>query len=499
MIRKSSVVLLALCLGTAQVRSAETFTSEAEAKATMEQALVVLKSADGNQANLGNAMLKFTRLMEYYTAKQDEDRACDMQAYIYWCRKRLPEDAAASLSKAKGTGDQALARKVEEMVGKELPNDSAEGYLSKVDAYAKANPGENLTIAVRYFEVADRFAGTRVSLKAQKSSLEAMQKASANLSSSLGNPFSKDLQIPTVSASGLPEEAQKITAASDAIVSNITAKTGLDLAKEKSKAQEVLSREFEAAQRKGDLDYMLLCQRQAKNLDDDEKGLSKSAKYSVEQYRIARLGIISKASMTVIDERKKMARALTTLQTEEVRKGNMAAAVTIKKSCDTLMKDLESASQSVIAGIQDVEQPFVLKPKGGMFLGHLTPISLQGFSVQVVTKTKPGDKVVLLDGTPCNEYLFAHAPSDLTYPIPAGTRQFTAYGMSSGSQSIRFIVTVDGKELYSKSLEEKPKDEVGLAINVHVPPDAKKIRLTTDPMGGNNSDHSMWAYPYFSK
>ena len=66
------------------------------------------------------------------------------------------------------------------------------------------------------------------------------------------------------------------------------------------------------------------------------------------------------------------------------------------------------------------------------------------------------------------------------------------------SQSVKFIVNVDGKMLFTSKVLESYSDKRA-PINVMIPEGAKKIELVVDPCGDNNADHSLWAFPYFSK
>jgi hypothetical protein len=104
-------------------------------------------------------------------------------------------------------------------------------------------------------------------------------------------------------------------------------------------------------------------------------------------------------------------------------------------------------------------------------------------------------------GKECKTYIFAHAPSNLIYEIPAGTRFFLATGVRRAPRvegSWKYMVTVDGKMLWeSKSLTTYEGFEVEIAVAL--PPGAKEIQLSTDTLGSDNGDHCVWAYPRFQK
>ncbi len=88
-----------------------------------------------------------------------------------------------------------------------------------------------------------------------------------------------------------------------------------------------------------------------------------------------------------------------------------------------------------------------------------------GFGDLWISKTID-DRPVYLKGKPCEEYLFAHAPSRVVYDIPQGITSFSAWGVRpSGKSNIVgswiYIVKIDGKEVFkSKPLLEYPSLEV---------------------------------------
>jgi len=111
------------------------------------------------------------------------------------------------------------------------------------------------------------------------------------------------------------------------------------------------------------------------------------------------------------------------------------------------------------------------------------------------------NREVLLHGKPCEEYLFAHAPSRVVYSIPAGVASFSAWGIrpdgdSNVTGSWFYIVKIDGKEVFrSNPLQEYADKEV--PIDVQIPPGSKEMELIVDPMNNGFSDHSIWAEPTF--
>ncbi|MGB8355629.1 MAG: NPCBM/NEW2 domain-containing protein [Chthoniobacteraceae bacterium] len=108
---------------------------------------------------------------------------------------------------------------------------------------------------------------------------------------------------------------------------------------------------------------------------------------------------------------------------------------------------------------------------------------------------------VLLHGKPCEDYLFANAPSRVVYGIPAGVASFSAWGIgpegdSKVTGSWSYIVKIDGKEVFrSKPLQEYAGREV--PIDVQIPAGSKEMELIVDPMENGISGPSIWAEPAF--
>jgi len=124
------------------------------------------------------AAVAFSKAIKYYEATGDVDRVCDLEANIFWCKKRMAIDdvkAFVALKADDRSITEALAT-ADAVATKDIPKAEAAHYLERANAYAKDHPGDFEQISVRYFEVAERFVGTEVSITAQKLSLEAQQK-----------------------------------------------------------------------------------------------------------------------------------------------------------------------------------------------------------------------------------------------------------------------------------------------------------------------------------
>jgi hypothetical protein len=196
--KHTGVTLLPLCClllcGLACVLpAAEDATLRSQADALLSAAMAAMKESSATPGRAVDAILLFDQVLALDKKLGDVDQECDMQANIFWCRKHLNLDevktylaqkgstkpAEAVLAELKANGDQAL------------PASDAETYFTRAHTYAQEHPERPLQIAIRYFEVAERFQGTPSGLNAQRLSLEAQQLAISQESHQAETLFSK--------------------------------------------------------------------------------------------------------------------------------------------------------------------------------------------------------------------------------------------------------------------------------------------------------------------
>jgi hypothetical protein len=89
----------------------------------------------------------------------------------------------------------------------------------------------------------------------------------------------------------------------------------------------------------------------------------------------------------------------------------------------------------------------------------------------------------------CDEFLFAHAPSQIVYALPEGAKEFSAIGYCAKSDSVKFRVYADGDLLFQSC-------RAGIVpVRVPLPKGAKRLELCVDALDDSGSDHSIWCYP----
>ena len=151
--------------------------SKAEAAALVEQGKQAMLESNDNPRRSVDAAVAFSQALKYYETTGDTDKICDLEANIFWCKKRMNLDDVKSFV-AQKSGDKSVVAalaKADQVATKEVSKDKAEEYFVRAEKFATANPDKFDQISVRYFEVAERFVGTETGIKAQKLSLSAQQ------------------------------------------------------------------------------------------------------------------------------------------------------------------------------------------------------------------------------------------------------------------------------------------------------------------------------------
>lgn len=137
-----------------------------------QKGIAALKESQINPREIVQAARLFSKAAELYEAEGKTDLAVEMNSYLYWCKKKMNiEDINKFAGAADGGG-----KKLVSVDAQPVPDQEAKVYFERAQKFAEANPTEPLLVAIRYFEVADRFKKTDLGLKAMDESLKAMQK-----------------------------------------------------------------------------------------------------------------------------------------------------------------------------------------------------------------------------------------------------------------------------------------------------------------------------------
>ncbi len=155
-----------------------TAVGQGEAEALVAAGAKAMQEASSDSSRSVTAAISFSQALRYYQAAGDIDRVCDLEANIFWCKKRMSADDLAHFA-TKNQGDQEVTKAIatiDAVATKAVPKTEAKAYLDRADRFAKEHPQDFAQQSVRYYEVAERFVGTDISLQAQKLSLEAQQR-----------------------------------------------------------------------------------------------------------------------------------------------------------------------------------------------------------------------------------------------------------------------------------------------------------------------------------
>lgn len=150
----------------------------ARAEDLVKTGYAAMQASNQDPSKSVEAALAFAEALPTFEAAGMYERMREMNANIFWSRKRMNHDDLSRYLQAKpGTGNEAIAARIEAVVNRTVPLEEAARWLQEVDLFALEHPDRPLQIAIRYFEVAERFAGTPPSLSAQRKSLDYQARA----------------------------------------------------------------------------------------------------------------------------------------------------------------------------------------------------------------------------------------------------------------------------------------------------------------------------------
>lgn len=147
-----------------------------EADEVFQKGLEALKSSESDQNAVVEAAKLLTKAANMYEKQGDDAKLVEVNSFLYWCKKKLTLKGAEEFKK---TGTDVIAKL--DKVAEKAPVTEAQSYYDRAETFAKLKVNDHMLIAIRFFEVADRFKGTDVSLQAQDRSLKEQQLAIESL------------------------------------------------------------------------------------------------------------------------------------------------------------------------------------------------------------------------------------------------------------------------------------------------------------------------------
>lgn len=211
------VFVFLLLLGSASAAVPET---AADAVARIAAAKAAALESDTKPERIVDAAVAFSEALTWYEKQGDIDQICDLEASIFWCKKRMDIAGIKAFTAQKAGTEQALT-KVEAVATRSVEVSQAQTFFDRAQKFAEKHPDDDLQISVRFFEVAERFQGSDVSLKAQRLSLDAQQRwakslnaASAKQGAERDSLFSRPAVAPGTRVAQPTAEAAKAAIAS---------------------------------------------------------------------------------------------------------------------------------------------------------------------------------------------------------------------------------------------------------------------------------------------
>jgi len=180
------LVLLAL-LGTTTLLAADL----GEARRLTQQGEAALIAANSDRAMCVDAALLFGKARGLYREAKQWDKVRELNAYIYWCRKRMNTDDLDRYLAKRGRGRfdaaeaEELMAEAQELVEREVERDEAEEFLDLAKRFERANPDKPFLVHVRYLEVAERFEAvdTTTAIEAMRASSDALERFARSIDS----------------------------------------------------------------------------------------------------------------------------------------------------------------------------------------------------------------------------------------------------------------------------------------------------------------------------
>lgn len=151
---------------------------EAGAQKLLDQGNRALRDSNETPSRAVDAALAFIKALTYYERIGDTDRMCELQAAIFWCKKRMNLDDAKRFIAAKGGSkqDEELLARAAKVAEREVVAGDVQAYYDRAEKFARENPTAYGRITTRWFEVAERFPGTELGKRAHGFSLAAQAK-----------------------------------------------------------------------------------------------------------------------------------------------------------------------------------------------------------------------------------------------------------------------------------------------------------------------------------
>ncbi|TVR39484.1 MAG: hypothetical protein EA402_14710 [Planctomycetota bacterium] len=145
----------------------------------LQEGIAHLQAADHDSTRLVDGAVALAQALAIYERFERWDQAVTVRSSLFWARKRMNRDQIhewlARRPVEERAGAEAALATAEELSEERMDPAEADRFFGMAEEFATNNPNDYFLIAIRYFEVAERFAGSEVAINAQRRSLDAQQ------------------------------------------------------------------------------------------------------------------------------------------------------------------------------------------------------------------------------------------------------------------------------------------------------------------------------------
>lgn len=145
-----------------------------ETAAELKQSgIAALKESQNQPELIVTAARCFAKASALYEAEGKSEIAVEMNSFLYWCKKKMTLKDIEAFTNG---GETVVAEKIKSVDEKPAPVSEAQAWLTRAENFARGHADDPLLVAIRFFEVGDRFKESEVGRKAIDLSLKAMQR-----------------------------------------------------------------------------------------------------------------------------------------------------------------------------------------------------------------------------------------------------------------------------------------------------------------------------------
>lgn len=161
---------------------------ETDPDAIYKDGLAKLRQAQSDPGALVPAARLLSKAATLYENAGNEAKVQEVNSCLYWARKKM------TLADVEKLNDNVEVTKTLEAAVKTVDVSEAQGWLDRADEFAKKQV-DPLVIAIRYFEVGDRFKDSDAGRKAIDLSLKAMQRIGEKTALAEYKPTATDAKV----------------------------------------------------------------------------------------------------------------------------------------------------------------------------------------------------------------------------------------------------------------------------------------------------------------